>query len=568
VTDLEARIVQSNQAGEKFTGVPLAEIVGQTCCKLVHGTDAPIPGCPLQKMLRTHHRETAELRLPDGDQWLIVTVDPVKDMDGNLVGAVHIARDITKRKRAEEALRESEERYRIIIESIEDGYYEVDIAGNFTFFNDSLCEIMGYTRDELMGMNNRHYMDGETAKKVYQSFNKVYTTGKPDKGFEYETIRKDGTSRIVEVSISLTKDSEGQGIGFCGIVRDVTKRKQVEEALKESEERYRGLFEHSTDFVYTLDLEGNLTEVNQAAQFLTGYTRAELIGMNNRDYTPKEAHKRILQAFNRVFETGEPLQDFPLEVIVKDGGKKYFETSVALLRKGGKIIGFQGSSRDITERKRRKLLSKQLITLLEADRRSVAIELHDQIGQTLTALKMDLEMVPNKLKATDPDVKDILQSAEDKATQAMRDLRQVAHGLRPSALDDLGLTSALRVLFDDIKQRMDMEINFFRRNIPKQIEPEKKEAIYRIIQEALINVVKHANAKKVFVNLIKEEKSITLGVEDDGVGFDVSKAMKVSKGSGPLGLLIMQERAVQADGEFSVESRINGGTHLFARIPV
>jgi len=435
-------------------------------------------------------------------------------------------------------------------------------------------------------MNNRHYMDGETAKKVYQSFNKVYTTGKPDKGFEYETIRKDGTSRIVEVSISLTKDSEGQGIGFCGIVRYVTKRKQVEEALKESEERYRGLFEHSTDFVYTLDLEGNLTEVNQAAQFLTGYTRAELIGMNNRDYTPKEAHKRILQAFNRVFETGEPLQDFPLEVIVKDGGKKYFETSVALLRKGGKIIGFQGSSRDITERKRmdeaiersrktllaehkqRKLLSKQLITLLEADRRSVAIELHDQIGQTLTALKMDLEMVPNKLKATDPDVKDILQSAEDKATQAMGDLRQVAHGLRPSALDDLGLTSALRVLFDDIKQRMDMEINFFRRNIPKQIEPEKKEAIYRIIQEALINVVKHANAKKVFVNLIKEEKSITLGVEDDGVGFDVSEAMKVSKGSGPLGLLIMQERAVQADGEFSVESRINGGTHLFARIPV
>jgi len=162
VTDLEARIVQSNQAGEKFTGVPLAEIVGQTCCKLVHGTDAPIPGCPLQKMLRTHHRETAELRLPDGDQWLIVTVDPVKDMDGNLVGAVHIAHDITERKRMEETLRESEERYRIIIESIEDGYYEVDIAGNFTFFNDSLCEIMGYTRDELMGMNNRHYYEQPT----------------------------------------------------------------------------------------------------------------------------------------------------------------------------------------------------------------------------------------------------------------------------------------------------------------------------------------------------------------------------------------------------------------------
>ena len=333
VTDLEARIVQSNQAGEEFTGVPLAEIVGQTCCKLVHGTDAPIPGCPLQKMLRTHHRESAELQVPVGDSWLLVTVDPVKDMDGNLVGAVHIARDITERKRVDEALERS--------------------------------------------------------------------------------------------------------------------------------------------------------------------------------------RKTLLE-----------------------------------------------------EHKQRKLLSKQLITLLEADRRKVAIELHDQIGQTLTALKMDLEMVSSKLKATDPDVKDILQSAEDQAIQAMGDLRQVAHGLRPSALDDLGLSSALHVLFDDIKQHMDMEINFFRRNIPKRIEPEKEEAIYRIIQEALINVVKHAKAKKVFVNLIREEESITLGVEDDGVGFDVSEVMKVSRGGGPLGLLIMQERAVQADGEFSVESRIGSGTHLLARIPV
>lgn len=126
---------------------------------------------------------------------------------------------------------------------------------------------------------------------------------------------------------------------------------QAEEALRASEEKYRGLFENSTDFIYTLDLKGNFTDVNKAAEHLTGYTKAELLGMNFKDYTPKDDHERILQAFNRTFNTGKPLQDFPLEVAVKDGVKKYFETSATPLWEGEKIIGFQGSSRDITARK-------------------------------------------------------------------------------------------------------------------------------------------------------------------------------------------------------------------------
>ena len=115
--------------------------------------------------------------------------------------------DITERKRAEEALRESEERYRTILENIEEGYYEVDITGNFTLFNDSLCRMLGYTKDELMGMNNRQYMDKETAKKVYQVFNQLYTTGEPYKVFDWEIIRKDGTKRFHESSVYLIRDA-------------------------------------------------------------------------------------------------------------------------------------------------------------------------------------------------------------------------------------------------------------------------------------------------------------------------------------------------------------------------
>jgi two-component system cell cycle sensor histidine kinase/response regulator CckA len=138
---------------------------------------------------------------------------------------------IITRKQAEEALRESEERYRTILENIEDGYFEVNIAGNFTFFNDSLCRMLGYTKDELMGRNNRQYMNKETAKKVFQVFNQIYTTGEPCKAFDWEVIRKDGTKRFHNSSVSLIRDSEGKRIGFRGIIRDVTERIQAEKAV-------------------------------------------------------------------------------------------------------------------------------------------------------------------------------------------------------------------------------------------------------------------------------------------------------------------------------------------------
>ena len=164
-------------------------------------------------------------------------VHPVFDKEGNVAEVAILGFDITERKRAEEALRESEERYRTILETIEEGYYEVDITGNFTLFNDSLCRMLGYTRDELMGMSNRQYMDKETAKKVYQVFNQLYTTGEPYKAFDWEIIRKDGTKRFHDSSVSLIRNTKGEKIGFRGIARDITERKRAEEVLRTEREK-------------------------------------------------------------------------------------------------------------------------------------------------------------------------------------------------------------------------------------------------------------------------------------------------------------------------------------------
>jgi diguanylate cyclase (GGDEF)-like protein/PAS domain S-box-containing protein len=140
-------------------------------------------------------------------------------------------RDITERKRAEESLRFSEEKYRTILENIQEGYFEVDLAGNLTFYNDPVCEIMGYTREELMSMNYKKYTGNEMAVKVYQAFNKVYLSGNSTKEIDWQIIRKDGARRYIEASVSLQKDFSGHPKGFKGIIRDITERKEMDQKL-------------------------------------------------------------------------------------------------------------------------------------------------------------------------------------------------------------------------------------------------------------------------------------------------------------------------------------------------
>jgi PAS domain S-box-containing protein len=147
-----------------------------------------------------------------------------KQLKGELEGRKQLEDTLTRQG-------ESEEKNRMILESIEDGYYEVDTAGNFTFFNEALCRIAGLPRSELMGMNNREYTTPETANKMYQVFNQVFLSGKPTKEFDWEIIRKDGTKRNVEASVALIKNSGGEPVGFRGIVRDVTERKETEEKI-------------------------------------------------------------------------------------------------------------------------------------------------------------------------------------------------------------------------------------------------------------------------------------------------------------------------------------------------
>ncbi len=185
-----------------------------------------------------------------------------------------LAVDITGRNRPVEA----EAGYRAILDNIEDGYFEVDIAGNYTFSNNSLCEILGYAGDKLIGMNYREFTNPDEARHVFKAFNKVYETGKPTKIFDYEVIRKDGTKRYVELSISLIRNPEGQRTGFRGIVRDVTEHKRKKEELELLKAYFHQLFENSPEGIAILDRDDRFIDANRGFEKLFQYSIKEIKG--------------------------------------------------------------------------------------------------------------------------------------------------------------------------------------------------------------------------------------------------------------------------------------------------
>jgi PAS domain S-box-containing protein len=246
----------------------------------------------------------------------------------------------------------SEARYRNIVETMEEGYYEVDTAGNFTFFNDSLCRIFGRTRDELLGLNNRDYTSPETARKIFSIFNDIYAKGSGASMIDYEIIRKDGSSALIEVSASLLKDASGKTIGFHGIIRDRTEQKRIEEALQASEASRRHILETIEEGYWEIDLTGAFTFVNDAFARICQATRDELLGLNPGTFTVPEEMKRLTGIFIEVYQTGKPANAIEYESHLRDGSTLIVEMSVSPLRSAaGEFIGFCGISRDKTKQK-------------------------------------------------------------------------------------------------------------------------------------------------------------------------------------------------------------------------
>ena len=297
----------------------------------------------------------------------------------------------SKSKRSEAALWVSEEKYRTILESIDEAYFEVDLKGNFTFFNDSLSIILGYSRDELMGKNNRDYMPPSSSKEILNLFGQIYKTGKPVRKHAYEVIKKDGTKGFHELAASLMQDKDGNPIGFRGIAHDVTarkraedalqqahdelehrvamrteelalvneklrlditERKQVTEALRENESRLRAIVEGTQALLANVDANGYFTYANDATARAVGYAKSEeLIGKSYLDFIHPEDRQQVRDTFSNQVNTRQPsiMQEF--RITDTEGNVKWFSFLSTLAIKDGQFAGQSGVAQDITGRK-------------------------------------------------------------------------------------------------------------------------------------------------------------------------------------------------------------------------
>ncbi len=318
----------------------------------------------------------------DGIRNILLTVDTIPAKNQCIASLL----DITENKRAEEELRLNEEKYRSVLKDIQEGYFEVDLSGNFTFFNDSLCRYFDCSREELMGMNYRQYTDNEHSKKLFQAFNKVYNSGEPIEGFNWQVIRKDGTKRYIEASVSLRKDSSGKPTGFRGIARDVTERKIAEEELRKSDEKYRNIFENAVEGIYQSTIEGRFITANAALARMTGYDSPEELiesikDMGTQLYVHPEDRKRFLE----IRDTKGFVDDFEVEFYKKDGNTFWGVINARTVKdEKGEILYFEGFIEDITIRK-------------HAEER-----LHQTLGRLRKAVITTIQVLVSAVESRDP----------------------------------------------------------------------------------------------------------------------------------------------------------------------
>ncbi len=358
-----------------------------------------------------------------------------EEVGHEIAGAIANAQLFIERKRAEEALRQSEEKYRTILESIEEGYYETDLAGNFTFLNDSMCRLLGYSKEELMGMNNRQYTDPENAKRLFQAFNQVYRTGKPGRGFDHEIIRKDGTKRYVEESIVLQKDSSGEPIGFRGIVRDITERKRFERVLQQERETFFSILQKEPYGALLINTDETFLYVNPEFTAITGYTIKDV--PNGREWfrnafpDPEYRHKIIATWKEDI--TPRKAVDRVWSVLCKDGEVKEIEFKLTFLDDGRIIVMLS----DVTERKRTEeelaykathdLLTGLPNRMLFKDRFSVAMAQAQRVHKKLAVIFLDLDRFKEVNDTLGHDVGDrLLYAVGTRLTDLLRKTDTVA----------------------------------------------------------------------------------------------------------------------------------------------
>jgi PAS domain S-box-containing protein len=309
-----------------------------------------------------------------------------------------MARDITERKQAEESLRQSEERYRTVLEEMEEGYFETDISGNFTVINETTCRVLGYPREEIIGTNYRVFVTKEYVDAVYQVFNQIYQTGTPIRQLAWEILGKDGGRKFIEASVSPLRDQEGQLIGFRGIGRDITERKKVELALQQEKERTQKYLDIAAVMLMVLDADGKVSVINRRGCEILGYKAEDIVGKSwFNNFIPHRIRRKVRAVFKKLMSGEvESIGYFENPVVTKSGEERLIAWHNSLIKNDtGKFVAVLSSGEDITERKKAEEALQDSEERYRAlfDRSLDCVYLHDFEGNFLDANDAALKLL-------------------------------------------------------------------------------------------------------------------------------------------------------------------------------
>lgn len=632
--DLEGTIISANHAiYETFRGTEEDLKKGFKIWQILSPQDIDKSRKNIQLLLQGGQIRGTDyvLKRMDGSVFPAIVISSLIHSNGRPVGLRGAIIDITDRKQAEEALMESEEKYRSLFDNSIDAVMLTMPDGSILEANPEACRIFGRTEEEICQLGRVGIVD-PTDPRLNAALEERRRTGL-FRG-ELTFVHKDGTVFPGEVSSSMFKDREGN-LRTSIVIRDITGRKRTEEALRESEEKYRGILDNMDDAYYELDLKGNLVFFNEDMILKTGYSRGELMGMNYRQYISPESCRTVSKVFSQIYKTGRPVRLFDYEVIMKDGQKRDYESwADILLDNKQQPVGFRGMARDITTRK---LAEKALLKkheelevaheeLKQAQARIIQQEKMASIGQLSAGIAHEINnptsFVGGNLDILKSYIKSISESAAaqeriamehlpPEALQAIRDLRKKAKidfilkdigNLIEQSLE--GTERIKRIVADlksfsrmeddiqtmeDINAGLESTINIVWNEIKYKAEMLKELSdlpttlcnighLNQVFMNLLVNAA-HAIEKwgKITVKSWQDGDDIYVSVADTGTGIAKENLTRIfdpffttkEKGRGTgLGLSISYDIVKRHNGDIFVNSELGKGTTFTVRIPV
>ena len=556
----------NSRAAELWGRVPVLGDTDERFCgayKLFNADGSPMAHCdtPVALALRTGisvHEQEVIIEKPDGSRVMVsVHIDPIRDEAGRIIGVVNFFHDLSERKQAEQttALMAA------IVGCSDDAIVSKNLDGTITSWNRGAELLFGYNAAEAIGQHISLIVPSDRRDEEATILQRLRKGERVDH-FETVRVRKDGTTLDISLTISPLKDAAGRVVGASKVARDITERKRSERVQAEQAR----LLDLSSDAIFVRDTGDRVTYWNKGASELYGFLREEALGRVTHD----------------LLRTEFPM---PLENIQKQlhGSDRWTGELVHRTKSGARIVvasrwvldrDVQGNPRsvletnsDITEHKRAEKvlkegeLSARVLQLQDAERRRIARELHDGVGQLIAAMSINASRVVREKSNLSPDAARCAEETSNLIEQASKDIRTVSYLLHPPLLDEMGLQSALKWYIEGFANRSKIVANV---EIPADWErlPQDHElCLFRIAQECLTNIHRHSGSATARVRLLRTPGEIKLEVQDEGRGLNHGTQVKIASGeTSGVGLRGMRERLKQLGGSLEIHSNGNGTT--------